>query len=187
MPARTEPSSLPVFVAIDFETSGRTRNSACSIGLVRVEDGILTKSYYTLIRPPSSHVLFTWVHGLTWSMLKNARSFSELWPEIRAFMAGAQGLIAHNAPFDRKVLEGCCVDFGCRTLGLPFYCTLKGARACLKLPSLRLDSICEYYGIDLRHHNALSDARAAAEIFVRLQRDEGLPVERMQLAPRAAR
>ena len=53
------------YVALDFETSGYAAHSACAVGLCRIEDGVVTDSFYSLIRPPSSRVLFTHVHGLT--------------------------------------------------------------------------------------------------------------------------
>jgi len=39
------------FVAIDFETASRSSDSACSIGLVTVKDGVIVDEYYQLIRP----------------------------------------------------------------------------------------------------------------------------------------
>ena len=69
------------YVALDFETSGYAAHSACAVGLCRIEDGVVTDSFYSLIRPPSSRVLFTHVHGLTWPMLKDAPTFTELWPQ----------------------------------------------------------------------------------------------------------
>lgn len=170
------------FVAIDFETSGRTNDSACAVGLVRITGGQIGDTYYTLIRPPSPVVLFTWVHGLTWQDLKDAPTFPEVWPEMAAFMKGASGLVAHNAPFDRSVLYGCCASFGCAYPGLPFYDTLKGARRCLPPGSKSLDHVCSYFHIELNHHQALSDAEACARIFVELQK-QGLEAGDMKLKP----
>lgn len=93
------------YVALDFETSGYAAHSACAVGLCRIEDGVVTDSFYSLIRPPSSRVLFTHVHGLTWPMLKDAPTFTELWPQLVAFMEGSHALLAHNAGFDRR----CCM------------------------------------------------------------------------------
>ena len=41
------------FVALDFETASFARDSACEIGLVRVEDGRVTAEETRFIRPPS--------------------------------------------------------------------------------------------------------------------------------------
>lgn len=171
---------MSAFIAIDFETSGCKRFYACSVGMVRIEDGRLAKSFQTLIRPPSSQVLFTEVHGLTWSMLRSAPTFPEVWPSMLKFIEGADGFVAHNAPFDRSVLSACCEAFGCKAPELPFFCTLKGARAGLKLPAYTLDVLCRYYHVPLNHHEALSDAKGCAAVFVRLA-EQGVPLKSMQL------
>ena len=116
------------YVALDFETSGYAAHSACAVGLCRIEGGVVTDRFYSLIRPPSSRVLFTHVHGLTWPLLKDAPTFTELWPQLAAFMEGAQALLAHNAGFDRRVLHASCQALGLVQPQLPFLCTLKGAR-----------------------------------------------------------
>ena len=41
------------FVAIDFETANNSADSACSIGLVKMdEEGAVIDSFYSLVRPP---------------------------------------------------------------------------------------------------------------------------------------
>ena len=157
------------FIAIDFETSGTERHYACSVGLVRVEGGRVAGTWRSLLRPPSSYVRFTDIHGLTWEMLRDAPTFREAWPAMSRFWTGAVGFVAHNAPFDRSVLEGCCEAFGCPCPTAPFYCTVKGSRRHMPLPSHRLDSLCAFLRIELDHHEALSDALACARIFLHLQ------------------
>ena len=157
------------YVALDFETSGYAAHSACAVGLCRIEDGVVTDSFYSLIRPPSSRVLFTHVHGLTWPMLKDAPTFTALWPQLVAFMEGSHALLAHNAGCDRRVLHASCQALELVQPQLPFLCTLKGARRSLTLASRALDSVCGYFGIPLDHHHAGSDARACAEIYLRLR------------------
>ena len=46
-------------IALDFETSDRWPDSACALGLVRIEDGVITGEHYRLIRPPRSRVHYT--------------------------------------------------------------------------------------------------------------------------------
>ena len=55
------------FAAIDFETATGYMESACSVGIVTVTDGVITDEYYSLIQPPEnvywrSNIL---VHGIT--------------------------------------------------------------------------------------------------------------------------
>lgn len=167
-------------VALDFETSDKYADSACALGMSRMEDGRVVDNWYSLIRPPRSTVYFTEIHGLTWDMLKDQPTFAELWPQIASFLRGAELLVAHNASFDRRVLLGCCRAFGIEAPDIPFACTVKGSRRGLRLPHHRLNDVCAYLGLELDHHNAASDAQAAAGIYLHL-RSLGMTDEEMLL------
>lgn len=161
-------------VAIDFETSGRPAHFACAVGLVRIEDGRVTARFESLIRPPSSQVWFTHIHGLRWRDLKDQPTFAEVWPLAAGILEGARYLLAHSAQFDRRVLYACCRVAGLEPPQQPFLCTLRGARAApLGLRSRSLNHVCAYFGIPLDHHNAASDAEGCARIYARL-RDLGV-------------
>lgn len=156
-------------VAIDFETSGYYGASACALGITRIEANKIVKNYYTLVRPPIPRIHFTHIHGLTWKDLAHAPTFAEIWPEVAEIMKDSIFLLAHNATFDRHVLQACCEKFGCQVPNQPFLCTLKGARKYFDIPSKNLGSICEHLGIDLQHHHAGSDANACAQIYLYLK------------------
>ena len=161
-------SSCPI-VAIDFETSGFEEHYACAIGLARIEADKVAGVHGTLLRPPSSYVRFTNIHGLTWPMLKNAPTFAEAWPEISAFMAGARFLVAHNAIFDRRVLNACLAWAGIASCSKLFLCTLKGARQTVLAKPHSLARLCAHFAIPLNHHEAVSDALACAKLYLRLR------------------
>lgn len=160
-------SHLP-FIAIDFETAGYYSHSACAIGLARVENRKIVDEYYSLIKPPSRHIKFTHIHGLTWKVLRDAPGFAKVWSECAEFISGASFFVAHNATFDKKVLLACCNVFEQPWPGLPFFCTLKGSRKALPLEAFNLHAVCDYFGYELDHHNAASDARYCGLIFTRL-------------------
>ena len=171
-PSLLEPTSSTdgdIVVALDFETADRWSDSACALGLTKLKDGAVVDSLYKVIRPPRSRVCFTEIHGFTWDMLKDEPCFAELWPQFSAFMADARLLVAHNASFDRRVLYGCCEKFRLTPPSAPFVCTVKGARRGLNLPHNRLNDVCAHLGIELEHHNAASDAHAAALIYLHLR------------------
>ena len=159
---------LPTFAAIDFETADRLRDSACAVGVVRVEQGRLTDRYYRLIRPPRKRFEFTHVHGLTWKDVRGSPTFGGIWPELREFIEGADFLVAHNASFDKGVLHRCCEAARVEPPGQEFRCTMQLARARWDLRSAGLAAVCEHLAIPLDHHQALSDAEACARIAVRV-------------------
>ncbi|WP_297047602.1 exonuclease domain-containing protein [uncultured Desulfovibrio sp.] len=172
-PAETEApqcSGATPCVAIDFETSGREAHYACAVGLVRIEGGTVAARFESLLRPPSSRVWFTHIHGLRWRDLKDQPTFAEVWPVAAKLLEGARFLLAHNAQFDRRVLHACCRVAGLEPPAQPFLCTLKGVRqAPLELASRSLGCVCAHFGIPLRHHNALSDAEGCAMVYARLR------------------
>jgi DNA polymerase-3 subunit epsilon len=157
---------MPEFITIDFETADYGPDSACSVGLVKVKDGKITQSLYCLIRPPRKEFVFTPVHGLAWDDVKNEPDFKGVWPKIADFIKEADFLAAHNAPFDKGVLYACCAAAGVLTPPQPFVCTVELARNVLKIRPANLANVCARLGIELDHHNALSDAEACAGIVL---------------------
>jgi DNA polymerase-3 subunit epsilon len=158
------------FVAIDFETATPKRNSACSVGIVTVENGIIVEEFHTLIQPPNNE--YNWhniqVHGITELDTYNSPRFDQVYPEIKNRLAGSV-VVAHNESFDRSVLRNTMIDFGIDyvDIELPekWECTMKIFKAKGYVPA-KLDVCCARHGIQLQHHDALSDARACAKLYL---------------------
>lgn len=159
------------FAAIDFETADDQRDSACAIGVVRVEGGRVVYADAALIRPPRSLVKFTEIHGLRWADLKDQLPFPEVWKRFAPLLDGCTRLAAHNAPFDRSVLEACCRAANIPAPTLPWVCTLKLSRARWPKPAgNKLPEVCGRLGVVLeKHHHAGADAEACARVLVALE------------------
>jgi DNA polymerase-3 subunit epsilon len=158
------------FVAIDFETADNYPDSACSVGLVRVENGRVSRRVRQLIRPPRDQVWFTHIHGLTLEDVREKPTFGRAWPALREVFEGAVFLAAHNAGFDKRVLEACCESAGIDPPALPWVCTVRQARRTLGIRPANLDNVARVMGIKLNHHEALSDAEACARIVMAARR-----------------
>lgn len=161
------------FVALDFETADQGSDSACALGLVKVAPGRPVERLYHLIRPPRPRILFTWLHGIAWAHVADKPTFGALWPEIAAFLEGAQFLVAHNAPFDRRVLHACCQAAGVTPPALPFFCSVQLSRRTWNLTSHSLSNVCQFLGLPLQHHHAAADAEACAMIVLAAARHRG--------------
>ena len=184
------------FTAIDFETANEQRASACAVGVVRFRNGVLVESFETLLRPREVRV--DWgnfrVHGIAAERLHDAPTLADVWPQLLPYLH-QQPVVAHNSAFDVSVLEYSCRDFGVPIPAFHCLCSVKLARvAWPQLERHKLDHVAAHFGIPLNHHDALSDARACAEITVRaLQSGVALPLCYKQreltagLARRAAR
>ena len=154
------------FLAIDFETANYSRDSACSVGIVRVEKSKIVHKAVHLIRPPSREFVFTYIHGITWNDVKIAPTFKEVWINIKPYFEGIDFLAAHNAGFDSGVLKACCATYGIIPPVTPFKCSMALARKIWNLRPTKLSDVCNHLDIELNHHEALSDAHACAQIII---------------------
>jgi DNA polymerase-3 subunit epsilon len=155
------------FVAIDFETAKYSRESACSVGLVKFLNGKAADSFYSLICPPVLYIRpdFTGIHGLTVDDVRDAPNFAGVWNNgIRSFIGGLP-LAAHNASFDMGVLRAALEWYELPVPPLTYFCTCQLARAAWpELESHALTSLGEYFGIVYNAHNALEDAKTCGII-----------------------
>lgn len=161
-----------VFVVFDIETTGLDlmNNGITEIGAVKLVNGKQTEQWTTLVKPdyPITPEI-TKLTGIDEDMVKNSPKISAVIPDFMKFISGAT-IVAHNAEFDVKFIKRFAgmEEFDVNNKVLD---TLELARKCL--PSLRnhdLHTLAEKFGVIFRHHRALSDAYATAEIFVELMK-----------------
>ena len=167
------------FLALDFETANPDPTSACALGVALVDsEGVVTHTAVHLLKPPTPDFTFTWVHGITWNDVKASQTFGETWPKIVPLLANAEHLVAHNVPFDRKVLTACLEAIGMKPPSLEWICTLalsrkrwptvKGSKIGHKLPD-----VCSRLKIAFKdHHEAKADALACAKILIAFRDEE---------------
>ena len=156
------------YVVIDFETANETRSSACSVGVVRVDDGAISQSWTSLIDPEVPFApMNTSIHGITEDDVRGAPLFPEVLERILQTAEGAEALVAHGAAFDMQVLTGMARRYGVVLPQREFACTRVFAKCWFPgWPSYSLMyavgelGIAEALGGDM-HHLALWDAGAA--------------------------
>ena len=156
------------YVAFDVETPNARNDRMSAIGIAVIEDGEVVSSFSSLVDPEVHFDPFNIaLTGITPEAVRTAPNFAELWPEIGPLLQSGM-LLAHNAPFDLRVLS-CCLDaYG---IDAPRYfryaCTVQMGRRCYpELPNHKLDTLCRYRGIALDHHRADSDSLACARLLL---------------------
>ncbi len=159
------------FASIDFETANHNRTSVCSVGIVVVNNGEIVDKIYRLIRPRPNFYSYwaTDIHGLSYFDTCNAPEFPEVWSEIESKLTGLP-LVAHNSPFDEGCLRAVHELYEMKYPEYEFYCTYRTAKKAFpKLENHQLHTVAAHLGFDLtRHHHALADAEACAEIAMNL-------------------
>jgi DNA polymerase-3 subunit epsilon len=94
------------FITIDFETANDKRYSACSLGMVIIENSQIIETKYWLIRPPEMYFdpFNVSLHGITEKDVYDKPEFNELWYTIKDYFEN-KIVFAHNANFDIYVLR----------------------------------------------------------------------------------
>lgn len=158
-------------VALDVETADTQHARICSIALVRIEDGKIVAEWSSLVCPLEAPApRNTEVHGLTWADLHDAPPFADVWRIVLGLLDGAEAIVAHWAKFDRESLAKNCALEGLPAIELPWICTVELARqAWPQLPNHKLPTVSAHLGIELKHHDAMSDALACARIYLATQ------------------
>lgn len=162
------------FVAIDFEHLTQNHETACAVGMVKVIRSVIVQEFYSLIKPAPDEraVINTRIHGITEEMCADAPTFAELLPWMEKFADGLP-LVAHNNT-EKTVLEKACRFYGLTES--PLY--QPELIDTYKITGKSLSASCEEYGIELKeHHNALEDARACAELYLKAKGSEIVKAE----------
>lgn len=157
------------FIVFDTETPNFRNDRMSAIGISVVEHGQIVDEFYTLVDPETEFDPFNiQLTGITPEAVRGQPTFPQLWEKIRPLFESGM-LVAHNAPFDMGVLAKCLDAYGIHWRPWARYvCTVRFSRIAFpEMPSHKLNVLCEALDIPLDHHNAGSDARAAAELLIR--------------------
>lgn len=161
------------FVVLDVETTGSKipSNRIVEIGAYRVSQGRIVAEFESLVNPQATIPPFvSKLTGITEAMVTAAPPFAGIARALLEFI-GASVLVAHNAVFDVGFLNHEVGRvFPGRRLCNASLCTVSLARRLVPaLANHRLHTLAEHFCVPLRNrHRAPDDARATAEVFIRL-------------------
>lgn len=176
----------PDFVVIDVETACSRVSSICQIGIVGFSAGVELFEYETLVDPLDDFSLFnTRIHGITCDHVAGKPTFVAVHAAIDAYVSG-RITVAHSS-FDKGALRAACLRHNQTPIEARWLDSVRVAkRAWPDLHSHRLNVLTKYLGIRHRHHDALSDARAAGMVIVRAMEHTGIDLAGL-LTPANAR
>ncbi len=169
---------------IDFETANYSAVSMCAASVAVFQDGKLVESPYWLVKPPKGHGFFLpeWTedcHGLSWFDVQDAPEFSAIAAELLGCLSKADIVVAHNAPFDMRVLKQTLEHFNLPSPDFQYLCTYRLAkRVWPELPNHQLNTVASHIGHEFQHHHAQSDAEAAGRALLAMM--EQLKISSLQ-------
>lgn len=155
------------FVAIDLETATSNHNSSCAFGVAMVQRGKIVHTQRWLIRPPGNYYddMNISIHGITSDQTENSPDFPEVWDQVERVI-GDSLVVAHSAASaDISFIRRSSAYYDFSPPEFCYFCTRDMAK--LAWPnrlSYRLKDLSEEFGIELNHHDPVSDAEAAAKL-----------------------
>ena len=157
------------FVAVDVEMANGRPGSICQIGIVEVRDGTVTGSWGTLVNPldrfdPDN----VRVHGIRQCDVRYKPTFRTLSKRIEKKL-GSRIVVSHGNN-DRKAFKAAAERYGVDPVETRWVDSVKLAQqAWPERTGGRghgLKALCDDFGIELRHHDALADATATATLVM---------------------
>ncbi len=176
---------------LDTETTGLAAESdeVIELAMITGTGCVLVSS---LIKPqdPKREDLATHIHGITPQMLRDAPTFPEVWPTVKAILRRYRHRMVYNAPFDKRLLAATAKRYGYRVPGGAWACVMQQyARYHGEWSSYyrsftwqQLQVACATLGVQVESasHRALGDAfatlgvlRALATLHDQAQQEKG--------------
>lgn len=158
------------FAVVDIETTGSVagRDGVTEIAIVGVSDGRIDRSWRSFVNPCAPIPAFiTQLTGITDEMVANAPPIGDLLGVV-VERIGDRILVGHNVRFDAGFIDFELRRHGRAPLGNPKVDTLALARRTIaEVANYKLGTLTRELGLDVeRHHRALADATATAELLV---------------------
>ncbi len=174
----------PDFVVIDVETACSRVSSICQIGIVGFRDGREIFEYETLIDPRDEFHLFnTRIHGIAEHHVAGQPTFADVHGIVTGHLTG-RTTVAHSY-FDKGALAAACRVHARPAIETVWLDSVRVAkRAWPDLASHRLGLLAQHLGIAHKHHDALSDARAAGWVIVKAIDHTGITLDQWLAPPR---
>ena len=160
------------FLVIDVETANSNQGSICQIGIIECKNGEVIDSWCSYINPKDVfNELHINIHGITHEMVKDAPTFNQIYEKLSLLVADK--ICCSYGHFDKTSISKACAINGLKEINICWINALPIARKYIDkahVKNYQLSTIADYYGFTFKHHDALEDARACAEIIFEIMK-----------------
>lgn len=161
------------FICLDVETANASLSSICQIGAVIYENRRLVDQWSTMVNPNQEfRNINIRIHGIRASDVATAPDLATMLGELQCFTGSS--IISSYGAFDRSAVSQASMASGLQPPANQWIDLQRVVRNAWPLEftanGWKLSHMCKQLGISLEnHHDALSDAVAAAEVFIQAQ------------------
>ena len=168
------------FTAIDVETANANPASICQIGIVQVRNGRIEEQLSILVDPEEKFAAGNvGVHGINEETVEGCDTFAEAHGDLCRRLRG-RVVVSHTA-FDRVAVAGAVEKYRLGRIRARWMDSAMIVRRAwpgkYRVRGWGLARVASDLGIKFRHHDAVEDARAAAEIVLQACESSGLDID----------
>ena len=168
------------FHAIDVETANSNRDSICQIGVVHVQDGVIRDQWGTLVNPDDWFDPYNiGIHGITSGDVLS----SPMWVDIHEGLSKrlSNSVVVSHSSFDRVAVERVTEKHGLPDIDAYWLDSAMIVRRAwpeqFGQRGWGLANVARFLGLQFRHHDALEDARVAAEVVLHACEQKAIDVD----------
>lgn len=167
------------FVALDVETANADMASICQIGIARYSKGKLIDEWSSLVNPEDYFDFINIdIHGITEEDVADSPTFPELVGTLSGYLNDS--LCVSHTHFDRVSLQRATFKYNLPMFSAAWLDSARVARRAWKefaWSGYGLESVCNKIGYTFKHHDALEDAKASAQVLLAAINTTGIDVE----------
>ncbi len=167
------------FVAIDVETANPDLSSICQIGVAKYTEGQLVEAWSELINPedffdPENIA----IHGITEQAVQGHPTFPRVVDTLNAFLDGS--IVVSHTSFDRVSMNQTYSKYKLPQFNAIWLDSARVARRTwdeFAWKGYGLSNVCNKIGYQFKHHDALEDAKASAQVLLAAIQTTGLCIQ----------
>ncbi|MCM3628784.1 3'-5' exonuclease [Paenibacillus glycanilyticus] len=167
-----DPSVIPDnFIVLDLETTGLSAqyDEIVEISILKYEHGELVDTHHTLVNPgkpiPRDAIA---VHGITDFLVKEAPRLEGIIDRLESHIRNAEIIVGYNISFDLQFISSALGRFGRSIPSIDAIDVLRYIRVSYpELMSRKLETMKEYFNINMESHRASDDCMVTVEVWKR--------------------
>lgn len=167
------------FIAIDVETANADMASVCQIGVAKYIQGKLAEEWSSLVDPEDYFDFINVdIHGITEEDVIGSPTFPEVASILGGFMNNT--ICVSHTHFDRVSINRASGKYGMAEFDVTWLDSARVARRTWQefaWGGYGLANICSRIGHTFKHHDALEDAKASAQVLLAAIEVTGLDIE----------
>ena len=167
------------FISIDVETANTDMASICQIGVVKVVNGEVVEEWSTLVNPEEwFDPINISIHGITEEDVKDSPTLPEVFTKLSGLLNDT--ICVCHTHFDRVSIGKALRKYNLPEIQCRWLDSARVARRTWEecaYSGYGLKNVCNIIGFEFKHHDALEDAKAAAQIILTAMDIKGISLD----------